>query len=282
MILEAFEVASGSVPGRDHVEREGLLIGRNNQDGCALRAAEDGSWFVGVICDGCGSKTGSDLGARLGALFIAAAVAQRVEQASDAKLNTPFFEDVREDVLAELRALALRLRANERFSEFVADNFLFTVIGVLLVRERGFIFSVGDGVFALNGEVNELGPFPGNQPPYLTYSLLRSKFSENPELLAFTVREFQIAKLQSLLLGSDGVMHLLAAASRNVPGKDTAVGPLSQFWTEDRFFQNQDALRRRLALINSTVTKLSPERDRIVTEAGLLPDDTTVIVVRRK
>jgi hypothetical protein len=283
MNFSAFEYACGSVPGRDHIEREGLLIGRNNQDGFATRTAADGSWFVGVVCDGCGGKSGSDLGAKLGALLIAGAVVGRLQRlGTDGSLLDSFFDDVREDVLAELRTLALRLSIGSSFTQVIADHFLFTVVGVLVFRDKVYRFSVGDGVYIVNDELTELGPFPGNQPPYLAYALLKTKFSAQPELLEFTVQENPLSDIQSLLIGSDGVLHLQAAVERNIPGKKETVGPLSEFWPSDRFFRNQDALRRKLALVNSSVTRLTNSGGQLVTESGLLPDDTTLIVIRRK
>jgi hypothetical protein len=60
------------------------------------------------------------------------------------------------------------------------------------------------------------------------------------------------------------------------------VGPLSQFWTDDRYFANPDALRRRLTLINRESVRADFESRRLVRTPGLLPDDTTVVVLRRR
>jgi hypothetical protein len=57
---------------------------------------------------------------------------------------------------------------------------------------------------------------------------------------------------------------------------------LSQFWEEDRYFRNPDALRRRLALINSEYTHLDREAGVLIREPGLLPDDTTLVAIRRR
>ena len=48
------------------------------------------------------------------------------------------------------------------------------------------------------------------------------------------------------------------------------VGPLSQFWADDAFYKNRDMVRRRLAVLNRGAGP------------GLLADDTTIVVVRRK
>jgi hypothetical protein len=74
--------------------------------------------------------------------------------------------------------------------------------------------------------------------------------------------------VDSLLVGTDGVLDLEALADRcAAPGAGT-VGPLRQFWEDDRFFLNPDMVRRRLTVIGRG-------------PSGPLPDDTTLIVLRR-
>jgi hypothetical protein len=85
--------------------------------------------------------------------------------------------------------------------------------------------------------------------------------------------EFQInqqiatEKVQSILIGTDGVIDLIKAENRNLPRKLEKVGSLSQFWQSDRYFDNPDLVRRKLFLINHQAD-------------GLLPDDTTLITLR--
>ena len=63
--------------------------------------------------------------------------------------------------------------------------------------------------------------------------------------------------------------------------KDELVGPLSQFWSEDRYFKNRDMLRRRLTIANRDVTRADWDERALIIEHGLLPDDTTIITGRR-
>jgi hypothetical protein len=88
-----------------------------------------------------------------------------------------------------------------------------------------------------------------------------------------------LEELHSFLLGTDGVCDLMQSAESHMPGKTEKVGPLSQFWQEERFFCNPDMVRRRLAGIARDVTTRSEAGIR--KEAGLLTDDTTLIVGRR-
>ena len=89
-------------------------------------------------------------------------------------------------------------------------------------------------------------------------------------------------EISSLLIGSDGLENLILAAENNIPGKNEKVGPINQFWEDDRYFKNPDMIRRRLTLVNRTITKTDWDNRKILKEHGLLPDDTTLIVIRRK
>ena len=154
--------------------------------------------------------------------------------------------------------------------------FLFTVVGVALAGEHGCVFAAGDGVFAINGEVARLGPFPGNEPPYLGYGLL----GRPAELRA--LRSFPAEGLRSVLIGTDGAADLDDLAARPLPGGGGEVGSLCQFWKDDRHFQNRDSIRRRLALVNREVIRPVWADHRLVREPGHLGDDATLVVIRRK
>ena len=114
----------------------------------------------------------------------------------------------------------------------------------------------------INGERTQLGPFPNNEPPYLGYALLPGGLERGAsERLSFEVhRSMAASEVQSLVLGTDGAVELEAIAERS----------LSQLWSDDRVFKNSDMVRRRLAVLNR-----GPRN-------GLLSDDTTLVVVRRK
>jgi hypothetical protein len=151
------------------------------------------------------------------------------------------------------------------------------VVGTVVTPEHTLVFSAGDGVWALNGHVHALGPFPGNAPPYLAYGLL-------PDSLVPFVRQALVptSEVDSLMLGTDGVGDLARLAEAVVPEAGDIVGPLSQFWREERYFRNPDALRRRLSLLARESVRVDPVSHRLVRSPGLLPDDTTLVVLRRR
>ena len=248
-----FDIAGGSVTGRAHG-----AAGRNNQDAFAWSDGAEG--LVAVVCDGCGSGPRSEVGAQAGARLVVQAARRWLRQGLE---GADLLEQVRQDVLAGLRVLAGAMAADEpslasgscaaSFSRTVEDYFLFTVVGVLITPRRATTFSLGDGLVVVNGDRHQLGPFPNNEPPYLGYALLPGLARGRH---AFEVhRSIAADDVQSLVLATDGALDL---------------EPLSPFWSDDRLFRNPDMVRRRLAVLNR-----GPR-------PGLLADDTTLVVVRRK
>ena len=265
-----FDIAAGSVTGRDHV-----LAGRNNQDAyhwaCLPQAV------MAVVCDGCGSGKHSEVGAQIGARLMIEAMSRALQGPAHA-----FWYRVRQDVLTQLRCLAKQFGGY--FPSTVQDYLLFTVVGALVTPRRTCCFSLGDGVMVVNGDQLLLGPFPDNAPPYLAYELFDAP-DGRPSALP---QEFQMQRVlpttavQSIVLGTDGLETFLQAATRPIPGKRTTVGPLQQFWQEERYFTNPDAIRRTLALVNREVVQPNWEAQHLDRHAGLLPDDTTLVVIRRR
>jgi len=263
-VTHTYEIAGGSVAGRSHAVR-----GLGNQDAHAW--IRRGEILVAAVCDGCGSSPHSEVGARLGARLCTALLAGRL--AEGAELDDPaLWGALRDDVLARLRELAGAMGG--RLGDVVTEHFLFTVVGLAFVGERGCAFAAGDGIVAVDGQVTRLGPFPGNEPPYLAYGLTSEGGPGFSVVQSFT-------GARSALIGSDGAADLADLSARDLPGGGT-VGPLSQLWEDDACFDNRDALRRRLALVNREVTRPLWIERRIERRAGLLEDDTTVVVVRRR
>jgi len=261
---QSFEVAAATVTGREHAR-----AGRNNQDAFHARASEHG--LAAAVADGCGSGACSELGAQLGARAVVETALALLKKG--VAVEAPeFLERLRADVLCLFQALA-----GELGQRLIGEGLLFTVVGAVVTPERTLVFSAGDGVWALNGEVRRLGPFPGNAPPYLSYGLLK------PGAVAFEVNALRpTAEVDSVLLGTDGAADLAELASVRIPEREEPVGPLSQFWSEDRYFRNADALRRRLSLLNQESVRADFSAGRLVRTPGLLTDDTTLVVLRRR
>lgn len=268
--MEGFQIAGASVPGMDHI-MPGQPGWKNNQDAYAWRQSPNG--IVAVVCDGCSSGEYSEVGAELGSRIIVDAAANLLvgrEGILDSEEGSDVFcHDLMEETLDRVNDIAWKIDAS--FKANVENYFLFTMLCLVMAPKTTLIISCGDGVYAANGKVSVIGPYPGNAPPYLAYRLIPSD-----RRVALTRRGvYATDQINSVLIGSDGVVDLVNASEMTIPGLKEQVGPLSQFWSDDAFFANPDKVRRRLALIN---------RETVIgghLKRGLLRDDTTLIVLRR-
>jgi len=189
-------------------------------------------------------------------------------------------ERARHDALARLRILAQEMGGS--FSATVNEYFLSTLVGAIVTDEVAVFFHMGDGLIVANGEEIWLEPEAGNEPIYLSYAMVETSLAARPDMLQFQiVRVIATDRLDSFLVGSDGLRDLANAAAKPIPGQTAVVGPLSQFWTDDAFFRNKDKVRRRLALINQTAAVPDWDARVLGQELGHLKDDTTLIVGRR-
>ncbi|OGZ96376.1 MAG: hypothetical protein A2847_01010 [Candidatus Sungbacteria bacterium RIFCSPHIGHO2_01_FULL_50_25] len=280
MIIDDFEVAAGSIIGREHLRPFGW---KNNQDSFAIESV---SYALAlVVTDGCGSEAKSETGAHIGARLVAHAMIHAAASALSTRdypwaEETAFRTEVREIVLREIKRIASAM--GEDLRQMIFDHFLFTVNAVLVTRWMTMMMSIGDGVAYLNGAALALGQFESNAPPYLGYTALKPEGDFDPAN-AFKVNAFiPTAEVRSILIGTDGVDYLIAAEHETLPGKSDFVGPISQFWEEDRYFANPDMVRRRLALIQNEHLAVDWRERAIHRAPGKLPDDTTLVAIRRK
>ncbi len=166
---------------------------------------------------------------------------------------------------------------HDRFAE---ECLLFTIVGVLITERETTIFARGDGIAVVNGEPYRFGPFPGNAPPYLAHELSIPETRSDRQ--TFTLHRFPTETITSVLIGTDGVINLKQKANVPMPGSTELVGPISQFWTDDRYFRNPDMVRRKLTLLHRTVLRPDWDAQRLDVSRGLLPDDTTLVAIRRR
>lgn len=278
-----FEIAAGTVPGRHHLGTGRLLVGRNNQDAFAVATGPAG--IVAAVCDGCSAGARSEVGAILGARWAARAA---LDEAERGRLGGPAveieaaLERVRRRVLARLLFLARTLGPDPAAA--IEECMLFTLVLAVVGPAAVVVAAVGDGLVAVNGALRRLGPFAGNAPPYLGYGLLEPPPAGfGPDDLRLRLIDARpVDALDHLAIGSDGAWDLAQSAEAPLPGTGEPLGPLAQFWSDDRYFASPDALRRRLALANSERTERDEATGRPVIRRGLLPDDTTLVVIRRR
>lgn len=249
----AMRGAAAAVSGARH-----LRLGRNGQDAAAVGIVNGGgsarteTGGVVVVCDGCGSGTSSEVGARLGAELVFGAITCRLD--GDRSLHeAAFWSDVRDEVIAALDALVHAMPGDRE--QIVHDYLLFTVVTAAMVGDTIVVWAIGDGAYAIDGRVRELGPFADNQPPYLAYDLLGA-----PQ-----VAHLEIARGDSVIVATDGVAE---------------VG-LDHFAGVDRFVAHPDALRRQLALLARGDERIDWDARRVVRTPALLQDDGAVAMLVR-
>lgn len=264
-----YELAMGSIAGREHIR-----LGRNNQD--ALSVLSGDRFTIAVVCDGCGSGRHSEVGAKLGARLVVETLSNALQDNAIADPQDPqFWQQIQQNILTQLQAFIKAMGGD--WQQTLNDYFLFTIIGVLITPDNTTIFSLGDGVILLNNCLTKL-EFSCNAPPYLTYGLkyLRED-RECPQELQFQIHQsLTTQELNTLLIGTDGVSDLIDFSDRTLPGKPEKVGDIAQFWQDDGYFKNPDKVRRKLFLMNRDVHQSGKPK-----EVGLLPDDTTFIVLRK-
>ncbi|MBD2175940.1 protein phosphatase 2C domain-containing protein [Pseudanabaena sp. FACHB-1998] len=252
-LANQFEYASGSIIGRNHV-----LASKNNQDAYQIFTNE--KFVIAVVCDGCGSGKHSEVGAKIGAKLVIAEISNLLNH--DFELSDPeFWNLIKVNLLQKLKDLVVLTNGDV---EFVNDYLLFTILGVVIKERQTVTFSMGDGAIAINGELNQIPPYADNAPPYLAYGLYK------PDAVNFEIRDrLPTSELDSLLIATDGIDDLVK------------VEDINQFWQEDRYFKNPDAIRRKLAMLNREDVKPDWQKREIVKRSGILSDDTTLVVIRR-
>jgi len=293
-----FQISVGSVPGRAHIGSGNLLIGKNNQDAFALEVLDD--CIIAIVQDGCSSGSHSEIGAQLGARVLSRLIydsicggaLSAVTSACDA---TTQLERIRKKFLTKIVRIANcleipcckctnSLRCSCYAKRLLHDFFLFTTVGLIVTEHSAIFFSIGDGLYAMNGEIRELGPFPENAPPYIAYALLPDACDQFQNLLKFRVHAvLPTGELESALIATDGLKELLDRERALIPGKSKRVGSLEQLWTDDRFFDDQpgEFITPWLRQLNSEVVRFNAAEGRMERCLGLLSDDTTVIALRR-
>jgi hypothetical protein len=156
------EVAAGSVVGRDH-----RRVGKNNQDalGLGICPREWWRWCAMAVAVSPTVKWGRNWGPS----SVQRTVTRQLEQRSPSRM--PSFGRWCSGRLIRLRSLARQL--GHDLATTVQQHLLFTLLGAIVTPQDTVMFGLGDGVYALNGEITQvLGPYAHNAPPYLAYHLL--------------------------------------------------------------------------------------------------------------
>jgi len=279
-MLEKFRIAGGTVLGRNHKD-----IGKNNQDFYTWDIQEN-EYIIGLVCDGCSSGMYSEVGANLGAKIIRKAVCKHSNWLTMMSGKTvEFLELVRHFSLTEIHVEATIL-SKESIVPVIQNYFLFTVIGFIMTNDKTIVFSIGDGVAIVNGQKYTIGPFANNAPPYMAYTTIKDavkNYNEDDQHFKI-IKEMNTCDVESILIGTDGITDLCNAENLKYPGREEKIGPISNFWSDASYFSCQDKIRRKLNLMNRDVIKIAEDdtgKPFVVKHHGILPDDTTMVVVSK-
>jgi serine/threonine protein phosphatase PrpC len=235
---------AGSVAGLEH-----RRLGRNNQDGVAVRALPELS--VAVVTDGCSSGASSEVGARLAAAWLAEWLPRvaREDVAAEAWARA-----IEARLLLAARGVAVGLAPDRaRRTSVIAEYLLFSFLAAVVVGRRAVVLGAGDGVYSVDGAHSVLEPGDGNAPDYVAYALLGGAPAPRVRVLV----DVDARDVGSLAVCTDGALDVLARAPAE----------LTQLEQDRRYERNPSLLQKRLAVL--------AEQDR------LLFDDTTVAVLAR-
>ncbi len=275
---DTFSFRTGSVVGYDH-----LKIDKNNQDSHHIISSEDIS--VAIVSDGCGSCQYSEVGAIFGSQLLAKIVVAQARKALNHYadepelltlqiLNTDFWEEIRQKALSQLKMIAGILGEDEK--TVLEQNFLFTVLGVLITPIRSVFFGIGDGVIAINGEIKVLEPCEGNKPIYLAYGLTGAGGEVSDEECKFQIHHsLWTSELDSFLLATDGVKELMEDELEQIPEGEEAVNSLRQFWEDEKYIQHEQALFKSLQILNGGRFRFG---DTFYKSRPSFSDDATVVL----
>lgn len=281
----SFDLATGSVIGRDHIS-----MWKNNQDSYIYQKDEESGLLVALVADGCGECEHSETGAAIGSRITVSAIlsSARTVLQKDKKdhgefifQSQEFWKRVQDDVLAQLRVIALQM--GESLTKTVSEHFLFTLVGVLITPKTSIFFAFGDGVIYVNGDQIQLGKYLNNAPPYIGYGLVSTTQVFPEAYMQFRIpKVIPTEELDNFLVGTDGVEDIQLNERSKIPGKEEEVGPIAFLWENEKFFHNKALLTRRLRLLNTQCSYPVWSEQRIEVHSGLLHDDTTMIVGRRQ
>ena len=260
---DTFEVAGGSVVGTHHIQP---LRWTNNQDAFCFESTP--TVTAAIVCDGCSSAEHAEIGAHIATRFLTNRLITLCEQRPNDDLDR-IIKEARHELIIQLDDCIRVLGGSYRHTLF--EYGLFTVVGAIITRDKTITFSIGDAHLFVNGDHCIAGPFPDNKPPYLAYALVRTEIDEALTRVHIH-HQLPTSEVQTVLIGTDGLSDFIAKSDISLPGKAELLGPIAQFWEQDRYFANPDMIRRRLALANRAIGDYP----------GLLTDDTTLITIRRK
>lgn len=275
-LLNTFQIAIGSTPGKHHRANNRNLA--PNQDRVCSFSSED--LFLGLVSDGCGSQPHSEYGAEATVRILERIITARTERRNMA-MDETWFTTL---YMGLVHRLVQNARNNFRNPHTALNTHLMaTAAGVIVTPETTVLFGAGDPVFVVNGKAHIWeAELDKNAPAYPVMSLAFQGPGDEETLgkFAFRTLTFPTEQINTLAVASDGAVELLKICADefyHVPGTDTPVGQFSQFFTNDAYYDDPEALGIRLNSLAQNWRNPGPPH-----HGGLLDDDTSLVAIRRK
>jgi len=260
MNTSKFVVAGGSILGSDHLYKK-----KNCQD--AYRIYQGDDFVLALVADGCSNQAKSEVGANLLLFWLEQEIVSKLCGKRDSLADPDrFLHWLTVQLQSQMNVL---VRGN---SQQLLEYFSSTVLGILILKEKTYIFGCGDGCFAINGVLTIKEPLDGNVPPYLVYGLLDQR-SLNVPMQDWALTLFSIVDtetVETMLLGTDGAQILLEHIS------------LDELLSNEVLFSNPYAIGKLLFRTNRDTSHIDWEQRKTVTQKGPLDDDTTIVLIQRK
>lgn len=273
MIWKDFLIVGGSVTGVEHKR-----VGRNNQDSWAINANK--SDLAAVVCDGCSSSPLSEVGANLMARFVSDKALELTNGGQISALD--ILPQLEFETLEFVRGIAEKFRYR-KYSQIIDTMFLSTILGVIIQEDQATIFALGDGIYSVNGIVEVLNY--NNIPPYLGYKVYPANFDVDISKINLQPMEIVPVKdLQSLLIATDGAQDIIEKSEGQLLGAsaEEKIGGLEQFEKNGKYEKNLSLLQVRLNQMNLPRTVIDWDAQEVKKSDGILADDTTIILIKRR
>lgn len=267
MPLDTFEVAAGTTAGTKH--RRGPL--EPNQD--AVLVHRSPTLVTLTVSDGLSACPNSDVAARLQVGWFTQLIHQHVVGNGEA-----LDQDVWEYIAA---AFAYRICTNAQWlprplDSSVADMWAATVASIVVTPDLTHFVSFGDARFLVNGELHviEAANTSRNQPACPAYLVVPSTLDQDD--LKFSVFTRPTAEIESAVVATDGLDHLIKAIGRTYPGTTEKIPGLSHLWGCDELFK-QGGMDNWLHYLGRDHRKRGN-----VLSGGRLWDDLAIATIRRR
>ncbi len=207
--MSNFRIRGAGIVGREHMLRQ-----ENFQDAYAYerKKISKKEYFFGVVCDGCGEGLNSEVGSKLAANFIVKEISRLLSAGVWIRVIPGILYL---NILNFLNGIvgSIPKESDQEKVDFVHNYLSFTIVGFVMDRQQGLIFTSGDGlIFVEDGlgkdliEINQ-----NNMPEYIGYHLIDKKYLSSNKKLSerFNLYLFNPQSLCRLAIATDGFEHKL-------------------------------------------------------------------------